>query len=73
MMDPKFSIGFKSGEFGGQIIELLSSNPNEARYCLVALAECEGAFSDWFSEVTKTGFQGKRKVLHSNVPNKQRS
>ena len=45
MMDQQFSIGLKSGEFGGQIIKLLSLNPNEARYCLVALAECEGALS----------------------------
>ena len=44
-MDQKFSMGFKSGDDGGQDMRLSPETPILARYSLVPLAECEGALS----------------------------
>ena len=37
-IDHKFSIGFRSGELGGQIIIVLFLKPIDSKYCVVALA-----------------------------------
>ena len=40
-----FSMGFKSGEFGGQIISDSFTNPRDFKTAVVAFAACDGALS----------------------------
>ena len=40
-----FSMGFKSGEFGGQIISDSFTNPRDFKTAGVAFAACDGALS----------------------------
>ena len=56
-MNQKFSIGFKLGEDGDQIINFSPLMPKWARISSVARAECEGALS-WIKTKSRNSERG---------------